>query len=173
VVQEAAKNASASREEAMRRTFLLGCGTLLAGLAAATGDDGARQQNTDVAAIRSANAAFYAALSTRDIGAVERLWARQGPVFNIFAASSVPLADWSAIRAGYEELFARFPELSVTMAEPQVAQNGDGALVVGVETLRARLPNGEARNLSLPTTNVFIHRNGRWLMMHHHSSRPF
>ncbi len=106
------------------------------------------------------------------LAAVERLWVREGPVFNIFGASRTPLAGWSAIRAGYEDLFARFQELSVTMPEPQVGQNGDSALVVGVEALRARLPSGEAVNLSLPTTNAFIRQNGRWLMVHHHSSRP-
>jgi ketosteroid isomerase-like protein len=156
----------------MRRTFLFGSGALLAGVTAVAHGVHAQEQAPDAEAIRSANATFYIALSARDIAAVERLWVKEGPAFNIFAASSAPLVGWSAIRAGYEDLLARFPELSVTMAEPLVGQNGDSALVVGVEALRARLSNGETRSLSLPTTNVFIRRNGRWLIAHHHSSRP-
>lgn len=156
----------------VRRTFTFGSAGLLAGLAAVAASARAQQQAPDVGAISSANTAFYAALSARDIAAVERVWARDGQVFNIFGASRAPLVGWTAVRAGYEDLFARFPELSVSMAEPQVAQNGDSALVVGVEALRARLPNGETTSLSLPTTNAFMRRDGRWLLVHQHSSRP-
>ena len=155
----------------MRRTLLLGSAALLLGLATGMGG-GRAQQAPEAEAIRAANAAFYAALSARDLGALERVWVRDGQVFNIFGASRTPMVGWSAVRGGYEDLFGRFPELSVTMPEPLVAQNGDSALVVGVETLRARLANGEAANLLLPTTNAFIRRDGRWLMVHHHSSRP-
>jgi ketosteroid isomerase-like protein len=155
----------------MRRTLLLGSAALLAGLA--TGMGGARaQQAPEAEAIRAANAAFYAALSARDIEALERVWARDGQVFNIFGASRTPLVGWGAVRGAYEDLFNRFPELSVAMPEPLIGQNGDSALVVGVETLRGRLPSGEAANLLLPTTNAFVKRDGRWLMVHHHSSRP-
>jgi hypothetical protein len=45
-------------------------------------------------------------------------------------------------------------------------------VVVGVETQKVRLPSGEVANALLVTTNVFVNRNGRWLMVHHHSSRP-
>jgi ketosteroid isomerase-like protein len=155
----------------MRRTLLLGSVTLLSGLMVGMGSTRA-QPAAEAEAIRAANAAFYDALSSRDIGVVERVWARDMQVFNIFAAGRAPLVGWSAVRGGYEELFKRFTEMSVTMPEPLIAQNGDSALVIGVETLRARLPNGDAANLSLPTTNVFVRRDGRWQMVHHHSSRP-
>ena len=155
----------------MRRTLLLSMAVLLSALATGMGAARAQAASEDEA-IRAANTAYYAALSARDMGAVERVWARQGQTFNIFGASRAPQVGWDAIRAGYEDLFNRFPELSVTMPEPLIAQNGDGALVVGVETLRGRLPNGETASLVLPTTNVFIKRNGRWLIAHHHSSRP-
>ena len=64
-----------------------------------------------------------------------------------------------------------FVELSVTIPEPLIRQDGDIALVVGVESLRARLASGDPANFSLPTTNVFIKWGGQWLMIYHHSSR--
>jgi ketosteroid isomerase-like protein len=76
------------------------------------------------------------------------------------------------VRSGYEDLFNRFPELSVSMADPSIRQNADSAVVVGVETQKVRLPSGEVASALLPATNVFVKRNGRWLMVHHHSSRP-
>ena len=69
----------------MRRTLLLGTVGLLA--APVTGMGSARAQGgPEEEAVKAANAAYYAAISARDIGAVERLWARQGPSFNIFGA---------------------------------------------------------------------------------------
>lgn len=154
----------------MRRFLLLGSAAALS--ASLLGVDRAVAQTSDAEAIRAANTAFYAALSARDLSAVERVWLHEGQVFNIFGASRVPLTGWAAIRRGYEDLFSRFPELNVSMPEPTIRQDGTVALVVGVESLRGRAPSGEAVSLSLPTTNVFVREGGRWLMVHHHSSRP-
>ena len=152
----------------MRQTLWIALFALLFGLT----PGGANAQSAETDAIKAANAAFYAALSSRDISAVERIWVRDGQVFNIFGASKVPMVGWGAIKAGYEGLFERFVELSVTFPEPLVRQDGEIAIVVGVETLRAKLANGESANLALPTTNVFVKHDGKWLMVHHHSSRP-
>jgi ketosteroid isomerase-like protein len=82
------------------------------------------------------------------------------------------MIGWNAVKSGYEDLFNRFPELSVNMAEPLIRQDGDAAVIVGVETQKVRLSNGEAASALLPATNVFVKRDGHWLMVHHHSSRP-
>ena len=82
------------------------------------------------------------------------------------------MVGWNAVKTGYEDLFNRFPELSVIMADPSIRQDANSAVVVGVETQRVRLPSGEVANALLVATNVFIKRNGSWLMVHHHSSRP-
>ena len=140
-------------------------------LAAGAGDPLA-QSSSDVEAIKAANAGFYAALSARDAGALDRVWDHDGQVFNIFGVSKAPMVGWTAVKSGYEDLFDRFPELSVSMADPSIRQDADTAVVVGVETQKVRLPNGEVASALLPGTNVFVKRNGRWLMVHHHSSRP-
>ena len=82
------------------------------------------------------------------------------------------MVGWNAIKSGYADLFNRFPELSVNMADPSIRQDADSAVVVGVETQRVRLPSGEVASALLPATNVFVKREGHWLMVHHHSSRP-
>jgi uncharacterized protein (TIGR02246 family) len=154
----------------MHRTFLL-CSAVFLILAARAGDSLA-QSSSDAEAIRVANAGFYAALSARDAGALDRVWDHDGQVFNIFGVSKAPMVGWTAVKSGYEDLFNRFPELSVSMADPSIRQDADSAVVVGVESQRVRLPNGEVASALLPATNVFVKRNGRWLMVHHHSSRP-
>jgi ketosteroid isomerase-like protein len=154
----------------MRRTFVLGS-TVFLFLAVRAGDSLA-QTSSDTEAIKAANAGFYAALSARDAGALDRVWDHDGQVFNIFGVSKAPMVGWAAVKNGYENLFNRFPELSVSMADPSIRQDADSAVVVGVETQKARLPSGEVINALLPATNVFVTRNGRWLMVLHQSSRP-
>jgi ketosteroid isomerase-like protein len=78
----------------------------------------------------------------------------------------------SAIKADYEDLFKRLGSVSVAMADPSVRQQGELALVIGVETAQGKLPNGESIRFSPVATNVFLRRDGQWLMIHHHTSRP-
>ena len=133
---------------------------------------GAARAQQDTNSIKAANAGYYAALSARDAGAVDKVWSHDGLVFNVFAVNKAPAVGWSAVKDGYDDLFKRFPELSVAMAEPSIRQDGDVAVVVGVETQKAKLASGDTINALLPATNVFIRRDGHWLMIHHHSSRP-
>ena len=130
------------------------------------------QSSSDIESIKAANTGFYTALSARDAGALDRVWDHNGQVFNIFGVSKAPMIGWNAVKSGYADLFNRFPELSVSMADPSIRQDADSAIVVGVETQRVRLPSGEVASTLLPATNVFVKQEGRWLMVHHHSSRP-
>jgi ketosteroid isomerase-like protein len=154
----------------MRRTFVLGSAVFM--FFAARAGDSLAQTPSDAEAVRAANAGFYAALSARDAAALDRVWGHDEEVSNIFGVSKAPMVGWTAVKNGYETLFNRFPELSVSMADPSIRQDADSAVVVGVETQKARLPSGEITNALLPATNVFVKRDGRWLMVHHHSSRP-
>jgi ketosteroid isomerase-like protein len=154
----------------MHRTFALGTVVFLA-LAAGVGGASA-QSSSDIEAVKAANTGFYTALSARDAAALDRVWDHDVQVFNIFGVSKAPMVGWNAVKSGYADLFNRFPELSVSMADPSIRQDTDSAVVVGVETQRVRLPSGEVASALLPATNVFVKREGHWLMVHHHSSRP-
>jgi ketosteroid isomerase-like protein len=123
----------------------------------------AMSQPQDSEAIKSANVGFCSAVSARDVVALGRVWDHDGQVFNIFGVSKAPMIGWNAVRGGYEDLFNRFPEISVNMPEPAIRQDGDSAVVVGVETQKVRLPNGETVSALLPATNVFVKRDGQWL----------
>ena len=69
----------------MRRTLLLASLGLLAGLSVKV--DPVASQPADTNAIQAANSAFYSALSARDISAMERIWAKDEQVSNIFSAA--------------------------------------------------------------------------------------
>lgn len=130
------------------------------------------QTQPEIDSIKEANQGFYAAISARNAEAVERVWDHGTQAFNIFAVSKAPMLGWQAVKAGYDDLFKRFLEISVDMPTPSIRQNGDSAVVVGVETQKARLQSGDYVTALLPATNIFMRQNGQWLMVHHHSSRP-
>ena len=143
----------------------------LTGLLAQT--EPVNSQSADMNAIKAANSAYYAALSAGDISAMDPVWAKDEQTSNIFSAAKQPSFGPSAIKADYTGLFAkRQGEVSVVMTNPSVRQQGDQALVVGIEAGRAKSPNGDLAEFFPVATNVFVKRGVQWLMVHHHTSRP-
>lgn len=149
----------------MRRNLILGGISLLAlpmaGTAQATTAD-------DVAA---ANAAFDAALSRRDLAAVEALYLQDDEVTAAHPRDREPVQGWAAVRKTWVDTFARFSQLSVVMPKPTIRVMGDTAVVVGLENVRARRAADEAAvAFDAMTTNVFQRQGGKWLMVHHHAT---
>jgi ketosteroid isomerase-like protein len=157
----------------MRRSLLIVTAALLAGLPAGAGGGGAAQaqQASDADTVRRANAAIYTALSARDPQGFEALLAREPIPSLILPTSRTPSTGRDTIRRDYEAVFARYPEFAISMAEPEIRSGSEGALVTGIETVRARQATGEAAGFSLLATNVFVRSaEGRWLLLHRHLS---
>ena len=157
----------------MRRMLVVGTAVSLIGLAAAAGggvSDARGQQSADAEGVRAAAAAFYAALSARDIRAMEALWSREADTLLIAPGGRSPVVGWGAVRPSLKVIFARFTELSVSTGDPQVRVGRDAALVVAVTPVRGRTPGGEVSYTALGTT-AFERRDGRWLVVHHHASQ--
>ena len=112
----------------------------------------------DEEAVLAANAAFYRAFATRDVAAMEALWARETPVACIHPGWQVlngrenVMASWRGILAGVP------PAIECAQAIARVA--GSAAFVVCTEILEA----GE-----LVATNLFVREAGDWKMAHHHA----
>ena len=95
----------------MRRNVILGGLSLLSlplfGLSAEAADD-----------VVAANAAFDAALSRRDLAAVEAMWVQDDRVAAAHPRDRAPVQGWAAVRKSWVDTFARFSELSVAMPTP-------------------------------------------------------
>lgn len=149
-----------------QKTFAMtiAAGLLAAGMAAA-------QSVNEEARVVATNAAFDAALSRRDITAIEALWAHESWVTAAHPPSRAPVVGWEAVRRSWVGAFENFPELSVTMAQPVVHTAGTVSWVVGVETIKGRMANGNQVEFQAMTTNIYENRHGSWLMTHHQASR--
>ena len=127
--------------------------------------------NPDVAKLTTANAAFDAALSRRDLAALDVIWAQDESVSAFHPPSKAVIIGWSAVRRSWEGAFGNFPEMSVEMKNPHVRVVGSMAVVTGTETFRGKRPTGDIVEFLAPTTNVYEKRGEQWVLVHHHAGR--
>jgi ketosteroid isomerase-like protein len=112
---------------------------------------------SEQAAVLFANDAFYVAFTTRDLDAMNDLWAHNVPVtcvhpgWNVVAGRDAVLESWRAILANPES-----PEITCRQATAHVL--GDVAYVVCFETIETS---------HLVATNVFVREDGAWRLVHH------
>jgi ketosteroid isomerase-like protein len=129
------------------------------------------QDNPDITKLRAANSTFDAALSKRDLAALDVIWAQDGGVTVLHPPSKAVIVGWAAVRKSWEGAFANFPEMFVEMKDPHVRVAGNMALVTGTETFRGKRPNGDVVEFMAPTTNIYERRGDQWLLVHHHAGR--
>jgi ketosteroid isomerase-like protein len=152
-----------------RRGILNIFAVTLLGVTVAAGDAVA-QKASEIDAVKAANQAFYAALSARDIGAMQKLWSGDADIQNIGPRSKVADDCWDAVRKGLERAFDTFPELRVSMEQPRIKINGATAWVSGIEMAQRKNKAGEASSDTNLGTTIFVKAGGRWLIVYHHAS---
>jgi ketosteroid isomerase-like protein len=108
--------------------------------------------------ILAANEAFYHAFRREDPTAMDELWARHAPVACIHPG-------WDAL-IGRDRVMASWLAImnngapAIRCVAPRVQRLGDAAFVICEEHV------GGGRLLA---TNVFVHEDGQWRMVHHHA----
>jgi ketosteroid isomerase-like protein len=87
-----------------------------------------RAQASDVEQVKTANQAYYAALSARDIAAMEQVWARTVQAVNIAPpVRPAAHAGWDAIKKNYAGFWGTLDELTVSMPDPEIHVHGSVA----------------------------------------------
>jgi ketosteroid isomerase-like protein len=121
--------------------------------------------------LEAANRAYYAALSARDLAAMERLWAQTPDVTNI-APPTRPVAHtgWPAVRANYERFWSSLARLTVTMEKPIVTIHGDVGWVHGIENTQRIGVSGETSGGRNFGTSIFVRHDARWRMVFHQAA---
>jgi ketosteroid isomerase-like protein len=109
-------------------------------------------------AILAANEAFYDAFRREDHAAMNEIWARRTPVACIHPG-------WDALH-GRDHVMASWRAIMehgappVRCVAPQVVHLGEAALVICEE----HIADGR-----LIATNVFVHEDDQWRIVHHHA----
>jgi ketosteroid isomerase-like protein len=113
---------------------------------------------TDNDAVQAANLDFYRAFGSRDLAAMEAIWAKHVPVMCLhpgwaaIEGRDAVMASWRLIFSGEAEDFR------VLCHDERAAIHGDVAIVLCEEELTGG---------SLAVTNTFIREGGAWRLIHH------
>ena len=115
---------------------------------------------TESDAVRAANLEFYRAFTTRDLAAMDRLWAKRAPVLCTHPGW-LPLTGRSAVMASWHDILSN-------PAAPAVMCHDDAAFLYG--EVAVVLCEEELSGGHLAATNIFIKEDGAWRLTHHHAS---
>ena len=141
--------------------------SLFLGVAFAAGNIAAQPSAMD--AVKAANQAFYTALSARDIGAMRKVWASEGDVFNIGPRAKAASVGADAV-GSFAATFDLYSKFLVTFEQTQLRINGPVAWVTGIERSQRTFKDGKTSTGSNLGTNIFVNQGGNWLMVGHHAS---
>ncbi len=161
-----------TREEAVKRRAGVIAGVVVTAAIAMGGlaHSASAQEASEVNAVKAANAAFYAALSARDIGAVMKSWSTKSEVRHIGPRNQDVDVGLDAIKKTIQATMEAFPELEVTPEQVHIRIVGSVAWVSDIEKTQRKNKAGEVQSGSNFGTSIFEKQGGKWLMVHHHAS---
>src|SRR5713226_6284992 len=113
------------------------------------------QQTSDVERVNAASQVFIAAISARDIHAMEKVWAHEPYVTFMGPLSTMVVVGWDGVRKAWEMRFNQFERVTIFLAESHIHINGKVAWAIGVEKVQLLRKNGDTLNLDAFVTNVF------------------
>jgi hypothetical protein len=116
---------------------------------------------TDSDAVLAANLEFYRAFATRDLAAMDAIWARQAPVACIHPGWPA-LAERDAILESWRGILANPEAPRIACYDERVLMYGDAALVVCEEELGGG---------TLIASNLFVREDGGWRIAHHQAGQ--
>jgi ketosteroid isomerase-like protein len=116
---------------------------------------------TDQDAVLAANLEFYRAFATRDLAAMEALWARQSPVACLHPGWTV-LTNRDEIVASWNGILSNPDAPRIACFDERVLLYGDTALVLCEEELAGG---------TLAASNLFVREDGAWRIAHHQAGQ--
>src|ERR1700730_16338860 len=115
----------------------------------------------DTDAVLAATREVYRAFTTRDVTAMDALWARQAPVACLHPGWTA-LKDRDAIMESWAGILSNPGAPRVACFDEQAFLYGDAALVLCEE---------ELEGVTLAASNFFVREHGVWRIAHHHAGQ--
>jgi ketosteroid isomerase-like protein len=127
--------------------------------------------------VRAANGAFYAAFEARNLDTMAEVWEHSDRV-TVTHPGWPTLAGWARVAGSWQAIFANTPFIQFVLTDERVLLDGNVALVTLDENIlqAAGSPEGDATDTGelsgarVAATNVFVHDQGSWRLVHHHGS---
>jgi len=131
------------------------------------------QQTSDVERVNAASQVFIAAISARDIGAIDKVWAHEAYATFMGPLSTTIVVGWDGVRKAWEMRFSQFDRVTISVAESHIRTHGKAAWAVGIEKVQLLRKNGETLSFDAFVTNVFENHDGHWLLVSHQATPIF
>jgi len=131
------------------------------------------QQTGDLERIVAASREFIAAISARDINAMDKVWAHETYASFIGPLSTTVVVGWDGVRQAWQMRFGQFDRVTISMNKPHIRINGQAAWAVGIERVELLRKDGNTISFDAFVTNVFENKGGQWLWVAHQATPVF
>jgi len=122
----------------------------------------------DRISVEQANTAFYRALESSLIERMDEVWAHEPWVRCVHPGWDM-LTGWLQVRESWMMIFEGGQKMRASPSDVSVYLSGDFAWVSCTENITI-FNESSFDSAQAVATNLFIRRDGRWLMVHHHAS---
>jgi ketosteroid isomerase-like protein len=123
---------------------------------------------TEEQEVMSANRAFYQALEALDFAKMAAVWLHEDWVECLHPGWDL-IEGWEEIQESWTNIFRSTRSLRVSISRPLIRVLGESAWVSCLENVTSTYDEGFSTAV-IETTNIFVRRDGRWLMVHHHTT---
>jgi ketosteroid isomerase-like protein len=123
---------------------------------------------TEEEAVRAANQRFYAAFESLNLAEMEAVWAHDDRVECVQPGWEL-LLGWDEVRERWARIFKNTKRVQVALSALWVRVEGN----VGWVACTARSTTALSEDFDeavVQATNIFVRREGRWLLVAHHAS---
>jgi ketosteroid isomerase-like protein len=125
-------------------------------------------ESEDRQQVEEANLAFYRALEANSVERMEKVWAHDAWVRCVHPGWDM-IVGWGRVRDSWERIFESGQKMRVSPSDVWIQTSGDVAWVTCTENITV-FDEQSFESAQAVATNIFVRREGRWLMSLHHAS---
>lgn len=118
--------------------------------------------------LRAANQRFYAAFESLQLAEMEAVWSHDEAVECVLPGWDL-LMGWEEVRDRWAGIFASAKRVRIALSSVWVRVEGDTGWVACTEHVTTAFDDG-FDEATVQATNIFIRREGQWLLAAHHAS---
>jgi ketosteroid isomerase-like protein len=126
------------------------------------------QNPTPEQALSAANQAFYLAFESLDIEEMADVWAHDDDVQCVHPGWDL-LIGWEEVRERWARIFANAKRVKIALSSVWPRVEGDVGWVACTEHVTTAFADGFDEAM-VQATNIFVLREGQWLLVAHHAS---
>jgi ketosteroid isomerase-like protein len=123
---------------------------------------------TDEEEVLTANRRFYAALQKLDMPLMVQVWLHADWVKCLHPGWDL-LVGWDEVQEGWEDIFHSTDQMMISISRALVHVAENVAWVCCLENVTTARKNDFSAAV-VEATNIFLRREGRWLLVHHHTT---